>query len=137
MSQILISSVVQSNYQGMIALVDKAQNVYLGKIDNYHFTPYTPTDPDGAYYDNTDGSLVFISDNVRMFHFLYGEGWPLPQEVMLHERCFRRQDYREFARLREGILAQYPLKREVTFAGRPFVPPKSHNRARCKASAIR
>lgn len=137
MSQISISSAVHSNYEDMIALVDKEDNVYLGKLENYRFTPSTPTDPGGAYYDNSDGSLVFVSDNVRMFHFLYGEGWPLPQKAMLREHCFRRQDYREFARLREGILSQYPLKREVTFAGRPFLPPKSHNRARRSAKAIR
>ena len=34
----------------------------------------------------------------------------------------------EFASLREGVLSRYPLIREVTFAGKPFVPPKAHRR---------
>ncbi len=137
MSQIPISAAVISNYEGMDALVDKADRVYLGKRENYHFTPSTPGTPMEAYYDNSDGSLVFVSDNVKMFHFLYGEGWVLPQKEMLSPHCFRRQDYREFARLREGILSRYPLIREVTFAGRPFLPPKSHNRARRSVGATR
>ena len=137
MSQIPISAAALSNYEGMTALVDKEECIYLGKTENYHFTPSTPDTPMEAYYDNSDGSLVFVSDNVKMFHFLYGEGWVLPQKEMLREHYFRRQDYREFARLREGVLAQYPLKREVTFSSRPFLPPKSHNRARRKAGTIR
>lgn len=137
MSQIPISAGAFSNYEGMTALVGKEGHVYLGKTENYRFTPSAFAVSNEAYYDNPDGSLAFVSDNVKMFHFLYGEGWVLPQKEMLGKSYFRRQDYREFARLREGILAQYPLKREVTFAGRPFVPPKSHNRARRKASAIR
>lgn len=128
MSEILIASSSISNYEGMDALVDHADRVYLGRRENYHFIPSTSTEPGVAYYDDSDGSLQFISDNVKMFHFLYGEGWTLSQRQMRREHCFSKADYIEFASLRDGVLSQYPMIREVTFAGRPFVPPKAYLR---------
>lgn len=126
MSQVFITSASSSNYEGMLALVDEHDRVYLGKSERYHHRP----SPEWSYYDNSDGSLQFISDNVKMYHFLYGEGWPLPQRQMRRERCFTKADYIEYAGLRDGVLSQYPLIREVTFAGRPFVPPKAYLRTR-------
>lgn len=123
MSQIPIASASTSNYVGMDALVDCADRVYLGKREHYH-----PGEP--AYYDNADGSLQFISDNVKMYHFLYGEGFVLPQRQMRREHCFTKADYIEFAGLRDGVLSHYPLIREVTFAAQPFVPPKAYSRTR-------
>lgn len=127
MSQIPISSASTSNYAGMDALVDYADRVYLGKRENYH------PDTGGlelAHYDNSDGSLQFVSDNVKMYHFLYGEGFVLPQRQMRREHCFTKADYIEFAGLRDGVLSHYPLIREVTFAAQPFVPPKAYSRTR-------
>ena len=63
-----------------------------------------------------------------MFHFLYGEGWPLSQRQMRRERCFTKADYIEFASLRDGLLSRYRPIREVTFAGKPFAPPKAYRR---------
>lgn len=121
MSEIPITASAVSNYAGMDALVGEDGRVYLGRHENI-----CPGDP--AYYDNSDGSLQLVSDNVRMFHFLYGDGWPIPQRQMRRERCFTKADYIEFASLRDGVLSHYPLIREVTFAGQPFVPPKAYRR---------
>ena len=125
MSVILIASAAASNFEGMDAMVGQDGLVYLGKRENYH-----ASDGEGApaYYDNSDGSLQLVSDNVRIFHLLYGEGWPIPQRQMRRERCFTKADYIEFASLRDGVLSHYPVIREVTFAGRPFVPPKAYRR---------
>ena len=38
------------------------------------------------------------------------------------------QPYIEFASLREGLLSRYRPIRELTFAGKPFVPPKAYRR---------
>ena len=135
MSEILIASASTSNYEGMDVLVDYADRVYLGRRENY----IPPTEPGGpGLYDDSDGSLRFISDNVKMYHFLYGEGWPIPQRQMRREHCFTKQDYIEFSTLRDGVLSQYPLIREVTFAGRPFVPPKAYLRThRSRPAAVR
>ena len=127
MSEVLISSASTSNYEGMDVLVDYADRVYLGRHENY--TPPAEQGEPGRY-DDSDGSLRFISNNVKMYHFLYGEGWPLPQRQMRRERCFSKADYIEFSGLRDGVLSQYPLIREVTFAGQPFVPPKAYRRMR-------
>lgn len=125
MSKIPITAAAISNYEGMDALVDQDDRVYLGKRENYHSCLGEETH---AYYDDSDGSLQLISDNVKMFHFLYGEGWTLSQRQMRRERCFTKADYIEFASLRDGILSHYPMIREVTFAGKPFVPPKAYRR---------
>ena len=125
MTEILISSAAVSNYEGMNALVGQDGRVYLGKVENYY-----PSIEDGipARYDNADGSLQLISDNMKMFHFLYGEGWPMSQRQMRRERCFTKADYIEFASLRDGVLSRYCPIHEVTFAGKPFVPPKAYRR---------
>lgn len=125
MTEILISSVAASNYEGMNALVGQDGRVYLGKRENYH-----PGIEDGApaRYDNSDGSLQLISDNVKIFHLLYGEGWPISQRQMRREHCFSKADYIEFASLRDGVLSKYHPIREVTFAGKPFTAPKAYHR---------
>ena len=135
MTDILISSAAVSNYEGMVALVGVDGRVYLGRHDNYYPGPARGIP---AFYDNSDHSLQLISDNVKMFHFLYGEGWTIPQRQMRRERFFTKADYIEFASLRDGVLSRYPLIREVTFAGQPFVPPKAYRRMhRKRASPVR
>lgn len=125
MEEVLIASAAVSNYEGMDALVGQDGRVYLGRRENYH--PNTGSDTP-AVYDNSDGSLQLISDNVKIFHFLYGEGWPLSQRQMRREHCFTKADYIEFASLRDGVLSRYRPIREVTFAGKPFAPPKAYRR---------
>lgn len=135
MSEIQIASASVSNYKGMDALVDYADRVYLGPRENY-FPPSEPGAP--GWYDNSDGSLQFLSNNVKMFHFLYGDGWALSQRQMRRERCFTRADYIEFAQLRDGVLSHYPMIREVTFARQPFTPPKAYLRThRPRPAAVR
>lgn len=126
-NHIPIHSACNSNYEGMVALVGADELVYLGKSENYHFHDAPERN---AYYDNSDGSLQFVSDNVTMYHFLYSEGWAMHQNEMLKEHCFHKHDYMEFARLRDGALSRYPIIREITFAGKPFIPPKAYNRGR-------
>lgn len=133
MTEILIASAAASNYEGMDALVGEDGRVYLGRSENY-----CPGDGEApAFYDNSDNSLQLISDNIKMFHFLYGEGWPVSQRQMRRERCFTKADYIEFASLRDGVLSHYRPIREVTFAGRPFVPPKAASWRLCYTGRAR
>ena len=60
--KVKIISACISNYEGMTALVDTEDRVYLGKSENYHFTPGKE-----AYYDNEDNSLCFITFNGKPF----------------------------------------------------------------------
>ena len=100
MTDVFIASAAVSNYEGMDALVGQDGRVYLGRQENYF-----PSVEDGvpSYYDNSDNSLQLVSDNAKIFHLLYGEGWPLSQRQLRRERCFTKADYIEFASLRDGL----------------------------------
>lgn len=132
MTKILIAAAAISNYADMDALIGKDGLVYLGKRENYH---PSAGDTSPAFYDNSDRSLQPISSNEKMFSFLHGSGWALSQRQMRRERCFTKADYIEFAGLRDGVLSKYRPVREVTFAGKPFVPPKAYWRRKREQSA--
>ena len=93
MTDVFIASAAVSNYEGMDALVGQDGRVYLGRQEHYF-----PSVEDGvpSYYDNSDNSLQLVSDNAKIFHLLYGEGWPLSQRQLRRERCFTKADYIEF-----------------------------------------
>lgn len=118
-----IRSAVHSNYAGMVAMVGADDKVYLGKEENYHYGDGRP-----ARYDDRDGSLCLVSENPRMYYFLYGEGWVHTQEEML-SRGLTMEQYAEFARMRDGVLRQFEPRREILFAGQPFQPPDNYLRA--------
>lgn len=115
-------SSVHSNYANMVAMLGADNRVYLGKEENYHYTPGQP-----GFYDNKDGSLCFVSDQPDMYYFLYGEGWAHSQEAML-ERGLTMEQYIEFARLRDSVLLQFTQQREILFAGKPFQSPENYLR---------
>lgn len=117
-----IRSAVHSNYAGMVAMIGADNRVYLGREERCH-DQGVPL----SYYDNQDGSLCFVCDQPDMYYFLYGEGWAHTQEEMLNRGLTMRQ-YEEFARLRDGVLSQFTLSREILFAGQPFQPPESYLR---------
>ena len=132
MTKILIAAAVVSNYANMDVMIGTDGQVYLGRRENYH-SRIGEDSP--AYYDNSDGSLQLISSNEKMFSFLYGDGWTLSQRQMRREHCFTKADYIEFAGLRDGVLSKYQPVQEVTFAGKPFVPPKAYSRRKREQSA--
>ena len=107
MTKILIAAAVVSNYANMDAMIGTDGQVYLGRRENYH-SRIGEDSP--AYYDNSDGSLQLISSTEKMFSFLYGDGWTLSQ-------------------------SKYQPVQEVTFAGKPFVPPKAYSRRKREQSA--
>lgn len=118
---IKISSAVDSNYDGMVALVSVDNKVYLGKKENYHHIVGR-----GAYYDNKDNSLCFISDNTKIFSFLYGTGWVLSQTEMLNHG-FTMSLYKEFDNLQSGILKKFNKNTEICFKDIPFISPDKLN----------
>lgn len=106
-------SASQSNYDGMIALVSKDGNVYLGKSDHY--------DNQGNY-DNTDNSLVFLSENNKLYSLISVSEWTETQQALIDNNTFSLEDYREFTRLQNDVLSKYNQLYPVTFAGKPFEP---------------
>ena len=63
----------------------------------------------------------------KMYNFVYGEGGAKSQGEM-RNRGVRRDQYREFARLQEGVLRQFTPRREILFAGQPFQAPENYLR---------
>lgn len=108
-------SAVYSNYAGYTALVGTDDKVYLGKSENYHFRFDAP-----SYYDNSDKSIIHISDDENMYSFLYGDGWVVSQQEMIDNGTFTQKQYKGFAELKNGVLSTLEVKREITFAGVPF-----------------
>lgn len=119
---VYIRSAAHSNYTGMVAMVGTDEKVYLGKKENYVFGSGKP-----AYYKNYDNSLRYITDRQDMYCFLHGEGWVLSQEEMLRNGLTMEQ-YIEFAKLRDGVLKQFEVQREIKFADQPFQPPDNYLR---------
>lgn len=117
-----IRSAVHSNYVGMVAMLGADNRVYLGREERCHYQDMQP-----SYYDNQDGSLCFVCDQPDMYYFLYGEGWAHTQTEML-ERGLTLRQYEGFARLQNGVLAQFTTQREILFAGQPFQAPESYLR---------
>lgn len=115
-----IRSAVHSNYAGMVAMLGADNRVYLGREEHYSYQDGQP-----GQYDNRDGSLLFVSDQPDIYYFLYGEGWAHTQEEMLKRGLTMRQ-YQEFARLREGVLSQLAVTREILFGGQPFQEPENY-----------
>ncbi|GAA6298003.1 MULTISPECIES: LPD25 domain-containing protein [Lachnospiraceae] len=107
-----IHSACHSNYTGMVAMVGADDKVYMGKAENYD---------NMGHYDNRDSSLCFISENVGIYPFLYGEGWVKSQAEML-ENGLTLDEYKEFAALQQGILSRFEQRREILFDGKPFDP---------------
>ena len=104
-----------SNYKGMTAFVSYDDRLYLGKSENYLFG-----DNGFAYYDNSDKSLTYITDNLTLYPFLYGSGWVCSQQEMLDNGSFTKEVYAEFDRLQKGVLSQFEQIRELKFADKPF-----------------
>ncbi|UKI36753.1 MAG: hypothetical protein L6V93_00245 [Clostridiales bacterium] len=44
-----------------------------------------------AYYDNSDKSLTYITDNLTLYPFLYGSGWVCSQQEMLDNGSFTKR----------------------------------------------
>lgn len=125
-----INSAVQSHYRGYVALVryndptipNGGEKIYLGKSKNYD---------NSGHYDNTDNSLVFVSERPKMFYFLHGDGWTLSQDEMLEGGYFSLDDYKEYASLKAGILKgfeqigepKFGINLEIQGSGFPFIAP--------------
>ncbi|MEI3297775.1 hypothetical protein [Dysosmobacter welbionis] len=72
----------------MIAMVGADHRVYLGKPENCYLSPEGDAP---AYYDNSDHSLQLISDNIKMFHFLYSRDLPMSQREMRRRSASPKQ----------------------------------------------
>ncbi len=108
-----IHSAAQSNYKGYLLLVHYTdvekqptpEELYLGNPENYEI----------GKYDNSDNSLIFVSNNPKMFSLMRGDGFTLSQQEMVEKGYFTEQDYKEFYELHNGLLKDFERERVVKF----------------------
>lgn len=82
--------------------------LYLGKTGNF--------DENSSLYDNTDGSLLYVSDNANFGLLFWESGFYLSQQELIDKGTFTADDYKKFAELKSGILANVETDGEVLFA---------------------
>lgn len=101
------------------------ESVYLGLEENYS------TDRGVGIYDNSDNSLVHVSDNPKMFNFFdASRGWTLSQQEMIDNGTFTAADYAEYDRIQQELIADFPgaqtkyfsIETEREESGIPFSP---------------
>ena len=107
-----ITAAAKSRYDGMVALFTMDDKIYIGKSENYD---------NKGHYDNTDNSLLYVSDCQAAFTFLSSEGCIYPQDEALNRGIYTREDYEEFSRITD-FLTQAGLtpEKEFYFDGKPF-----------------
>ena len=106
-----------SNYEkdgNQLDVFIRDQAVFMGERSRYE---------NGVGYDNSDYSLIKVSDNEKMFHLLSGEGYVKSQMQLIEDGGFTQDDFKEFAELKTGVLSQFDEVREIAFAGEPFRYP--------------
>lgn len=104
----------------------KDDAVYVGLRERY-FTR--------GVYDNSDYTLMKVSDNRNMFHLLQGTGYVDSQDKMIAQELFSERDFIEYAELKAGALKKFEQVRELTFDGVPFKSPLVENES-VKGAAV-
>lgn len=107
-----------SNYEGYLVLAKfdrktgyDGEKIYIGKQENYR------VENGNGVYDNRDNSLLFVTENPRMFAFLDGSnGWTISRQEAVDKGLFTEEDYKEYAKLSEGILSSLPKLHEKKFS---------------------
>ena len=107
-----ITAAGKSRYDGMVALFTMDDKIYIGKSENYD---------NKGHYDNTDNSLLYVSDCQAAFTFLTSEGCTYPQDEALKQGVYTQEDYKEFSRI-EDFLSQagFSPEKEFYFDDKPF-----------------
>ena len=107
-----ITAAAKSRYDGMVALYTMDDKIYIGKSENYD---------NRGHYDNTDNSLLYVSDCQAAFTFLSSEGCIYTQDEALNRGIYTKEEYEEFSRITD-FLTQAGLtpEKEFCFADKPF-----------------
>ena len=107
-----ITAASLSRYDGMTALFTMDDKIYIGKSENYD---------NKGHYDNTDNSLLYVSDCQHAFTFLTSEGCTYPQDEALNRGIYTQEDYKEFSRITDFLSqAGFTPAKEFCFDGKPF-----------------
>ena len=107
-----ITAAAKSRYEGMTALYTMDDKIYIGKSENYD---------NKGHYDNSDNSLLYVTDCHAAFTFLSSEGCTDTQEEALNRGIYTKEDYEEFSRITDFLSqAGFTPEKEFFFADKPF-----------------
>ena len=107
-----ITAAAKTRYEGMTALYTMDDKIYIGKSENYD---------NKGHYDNSDNSLLYVSDCHAAFTFLSSEGCTDTQEEALNRGIYTKEDYEEFSRITDFLSqAGFSPEKEFFFADKPF-----------------
>ena len=107
-----ITAASKSRYDGMVALFTIDDKIHIGKSENYD---------NKGHYDNSDNSLLYVSDCQHAFTFLTSEGCIHPQDEALKQGIYTQEAYKEFARITDFLAqAGFTPEKEFCFDGKPF-----------------
>ena len=107
-----ITAAAKTRYEGMTALYTMDDKIYIGKSENYD---------NKGHYDNSDNSLLYVSDCHAAFTFLSSEGCTYPQDEALNRGIYTKEDYEEFSRITDFLSqAGFTPEKEFFFADKPF-----------------
>ena len=107
-----ITAAAKTRYEGMTALYTMDDKIYIGKSENYD---------NKGHYDNSNNSLLYVSDCHAAFTFLSSEGCTDTQEEALNRGIYTKEDYEEFSRITDFLSqAGFTPEKEFFFADKPF-----------------
>lgn len=128
--KIVFSRAVEIYAQNYVILTDykrtddaEETHIYIGKTENLD----TATNE----YDNSDDSLIYVTDRPQMPYLLYGKYYPQTQQELIDNGTFTAEDYAEYNRLKEGELREileranlkFGVKADAPNSGVPFRYP--------------
>ncbi len=114
----VFSSAVKMYSQDYVILTDNAQSgdgettsIYIGKPENL--------DNATNVYDDSDGSLIYVTDRPKMPYLLYGKPYAQTQQELIENGTFIKEDYAEYSRLKEGALKEILEQANLRFGVKP------------------
>ncbi len=96
-------------------------HIYFGKTENL--------DVGTNAYDNSDNSLIYVTDRPQMVYLFYGKPYAQTQQELIDNGTFEEEDYAEYARLQNGVIGDILARQPLVFgqkngqAGVPFRYP--------------
>lgn len=82
--------------------------VYLGKTENF--------DDANMLYDNTDNSLLFVSDNAKFEWLFWEDAFYHTQQELIDNGTYTAEDYKKYDELKNDVLSDVDEYGEVLFA---------------------
>ena len=82
-------------------------HIYIGKTENL--------DVETNEYDNSDDSLIYVTDRPQMPYLLYGKPYSQTQQELIDNGTFTAEDYAEYNRFKAGELRDILTRADLKF----------------------